>query len=467
MILVDGARADVFQKLLAAGELPAAKELFADRGGFRRGTTAMPSVSGPAHLPPLTGCYPGRCNIPGIRWFDRARYARGISEPLRFRSYMGPRKRENLNREVSSQVPSVWEQYDRAGAIGCWFTRGLHKDADLTRGAKTRAWLKGVVTRKWEAGDAAAGGRLLQAARDDWPFLFAVFPSVDELGHKGGPLSDASVNAYRAFDRFLPRLRDALGQGRDADRALIMVMSDHGLSTTHTHFDLAGFVRGHVRRLLHFPHVWRHLRDCDAVSMVSGNSLCHLSFRGEDGWAGRPDVSRSGSVAATVVEALLEQPAIDLVVHREGQGLRIRSRRGSASLRRDGGRLFYERTLGGDPMNLPELPPSMTDEESRLLTASSDHPDALVQWEQLFWSERTGDVVVTAAPGWDLRSHFEYQDHRGSHGATWWEHMQVPMLANMALPEDARTVDLLPTALAACGLPIPGGIDGRDLCDSC
>ncbi len=463
LILVDGARADVFAELLAAGELPNCKALFADRGGFQRGTTAMPSVSGPAHLPPITGCYPGRSNIPGIRWFDRQRYAQSAFQGQRVRSYMGLNKTARMNREVSATTPSMWESFPDGAAMFCWFTRGLQPGGNLTRGAKVTSWIKGAVTRKWEAGDAASGERLLAAARGDWPFVFTVFPTIDELGHGQGPLSDDSRQAYRSFDGFLPKLRDALHENGDADRTLIVATSDHGQSATHTHFDLRALVKRHCKRVMHFPFAWLRWFDCDAVSNVSGNALAHLSFRGPSGWAERPDVTRSGTPAATVVEALLAEEAIELVVHREGDRLRIRSRKGAALLSRDGGTLMYD-VEGADPFGLPPLPGKMTDSEAYALTVDSDHPDALVQWEQLFWSPRCGDVVLTSAPGYDLRTHFEYQDHKGSHGSTWWEHMHVPILASTPLRADARTVDVFPTVLNALGRPLPDQpIDGRDL----
>lgn len=465
LILVDGARADVFRRLLDADELPLCKALFADRGGFRVGTTAMPSVSGPAHLPPLTGCYPGRMNIPGIRWFDRQAYAGSAFQPRRFRSYMGLNKVARMNREVAAETPSIWSSFPDGGAMFCWFTRGLAPGGDLTRGAKVKASIKGFVTRKWEAGDAAAGKLLLDAARTDRPFLFTVFPTIDEQGHGRGPLSEESLAGYRAFDAFLPTLRDALAHGgRDPERTLVVATSDHGQSTTHTHFDLRRLVQRHCKRVLHFPFPWRYLFDCDAVSNVSGNSLAHLSFRGDSGWTERPDVTRAGSPAATVIEALLAEEAIELVVHREAERIRIRSRAGSALLWRDADGLHYLPD-GADPMGLPALSGPFTDDDALSQTIDTDHPDALVQWEQLFWSERCGDVVITARTGWDLRTHFEYQDHKGSHGSTWWEHMKVPVLVSAPLTNARlpRTVDLFPTVLEACGKPVPTGIDGRAL----
>ena len=48
------------------------------RGGRTRAITVFPSTTSVAYLPFLTGCTPGHCNIPSIRWLDR----RGLRRPL-------------------------------------------------------------------------------------------------------------------------------------------------------------------------------------------------------------------------------------------------------------------------------------------------------------------------------------------------------------------------------------------------
>ena len=45
-------------------------------------------------------------------------------------------------------------------------------------------------------------------------------------------------------------------------------------------------------------------------------------------------------------------------------------------------------------------------------------------------SDRAGDVVISAATGYDLRDFWEIPEHKGSHGSLHWEHMHVPVLTN-------------------------------------
>ena len=73
LLLVDGLRDDVARAELAAGRLPHLAALTA--GGTRAtAATVFPSTTSVAYLPFLTGCLPGRCNVPSIRWLDRRAY---------------------------------------------------------------------------------------------------------------------------------------------------------------------------------------------------------------------------------------------------------------------------------------------------------------------------------------------------------------------------------------------------------
>ncbi len=73
-ILVDGWGADLFRRLLDAGELPSIRTHLVERGALvETCVTTFPSTTGPAHLPFVTGLMPGQNNCPGLRWVDRQR----------------------------------------------------------------------------------------------------------------------------------------------------------------------------------------------------------------------------------------------------------------------------------------------------------------------------------------------------------------------------------------------------------
>ena len=89
LILVDGLRPDVLEAELAAARLPNLARL-TERGARSRAVSVFPTTTSVAYLPFLTGCFPGTCNIPSIRWLDRAAYARTLVE--------GPRRGAELLR---------------------------------------------------------------------------------------------------------------------------------------------------------------------------------------------------------------------------------------------------------------------------------------------------------------------------------------------------------------------------------
>ena len=63
LLLVDGLRPDVAEERLEAGRLPNLEAMLRS-GGRTRAITVFPSTTSVAYLPFLTGCTPGRCNIP-------------------------------------------------------------------------------------------------------------------------------------------------------------------------------------------------------------------------------------------------------------------------------------------------------------------------------------------------------------------------------------------------------------------
>ncbi|MDT8437282.1 MAG: alkaline phosphatase family protein, partial [Gemmatimonadota bacterium] len=74
ILLLDGARPDVLDHLRAAGDLPHLERHLLAGADCGAAVTAFPSTTGVAYLPFLTGCYPGTCDVPGIRWLDPRRY---------------------------------------------------------------------------------------------------------------------------------------------------------------------------------------------------------------------------------------------------------------------------------------------------------------------------------------------------------------------------------------------------------
>lgn len=468
-ILCDGARPDVMMKMAAAGELPVVKKHFVDAGGFRSGTSVFPTVSGPAHLPMLTGAHPGRANLPGIRWAERPSGKLGFAG--RTRSYMTPFRGAKLERDVPAGVTTLFEHVEGLADINTWFVRGCPDKARFTKNTKAASWLKSLVTTDWYSSDLAAEAAVLRAFDAGYRSAFAVFPAVDELGHRSGPVSEESYEAYRRFDKALGRVIDALARRGTIDRTLIMLSSDHGQSTTHTHFELDAFVRTIIPRTLSYPRLWKHLVHADAAVMISGNALANVYLAGRGGWDERPDFEDRTGKPYELVHALVGHEAIDHLIYRHGEGRAcvVISPTGKAyvepqAVGDEPATTVTYRVEGTDPLALglgPD-PVTLTRGEIAARTADSPYPDAPWQLSEFYRSPRAGDLLVCAKNGFDLRDNFEYQPHNGSHGGLHRDHMAVPAAVNGTWArEHVRTVDLFPTILQALGKPLPSTIDGE------
>jgi hypothetical protein len=103
----------------------------------------------------------------------------------------------------------------------------------------------------------------------------------------------------------------------------------------------------------------------------------------------------------------------------------------------------------------------MSSREALEATAETGYPDALAQIAQLFRTRRTGDIVVSASAGFDLRERFERPEHFSSHGGLIRDHMLVPFASSVTLEEGpVRTADIATTVLDYLGVPAPPGVDG-------
>jgi hypothetical protein len=88
-------------------------------------------------------------------------------------------------------------------------------------------------------------------------------------------------------------------------------------------------------------------------------------------------------------------------------------------------------------------------------------PDAVVQILAIASAPRAGDVIISAAAGWDLRSRWEPALHVSGHGALRRAQMLVPLLMSApARGTPRRSTDLFPSAVEALGLRVPRGLDG-------
>ncbi|MFH0799894.1 MAG: alkaline phosphatase family protein [Pseudomonadota bacterium] len=458
IILADGARADVMSEELEAGRLPNIARHLLQGGSSLSAVTSFPSTTGPAYLPFLTGCFPGTCNVPGIRWFDKARYEAGFSFD-RYRSYVGLES-FLMARDMRPHIRTAFEIIPDSLSIFNPIARGASGSRNLTRISRIWHWYYAHLTDRWAFTDDAALVKLRRALERKPPFVFAVFPGIDEYSHLAHPRHERVFERYRWLDGAVGRIVEDLKRAGEWENTAMFLVSDHGLSETHTHFCLNEFLEKRGLPAFFYPLIC-HKQGKLSATMVSGNGMAHLYFKNRDGWSRHTVREELERLAPGLLDDMLHEDAIDIMAVRNAEGgADVLSRRGEAKVGLDGGVLHYE-VAGSDPFGYSALPADLDPASCLGLTLNTDYPDAPFQIAHLLTAPRTGDVILSARPGFDLRLKYETPEHHGSHGSLHKSHMRVPLITNLKLADrPARTADVFPTVLKFLGCDIPGHIDG-------
>lgn len=462
LLLVDGLRRDLAEAELAAGTLPSLKAVVA-RGGRSCAITAFPSTTTVSYLPFLTGCMPGRCDVPSIRWLDRRRYrGRWWRDRAAVRSYCGHQARL-LDGDIAPDVRTVFELVPQSLGLFTPVARGLAAERDPTRLSRRILGTVGHYTQWHQPSDDLVGRHLLEAAGGLDRFVFAQFPAVDGYSHQDGPKAPSVRRALRKVDAVIGGLVERLRARGELDQSLILLVSDHGAATVHTHLDLAGWFRDRGVPTLAHPLIWS--RAPRAAVMVAGNGSAMVYARPDEqrdrrwplAWLRRPEAF---GAADDLVAALLAEPAVGLIAAEDEEGVvRIASREGEAVIQRLGPGIAY-RPISGDPLSLGRSWVA-TDRAWLEATWNAEYPDAAYQLLDQFRSARTGDLVLVGRSGFDFRGGWEIPEHRAGHGSLTREHMQTPVWSSEPLPATPlRTVDLFPAVLGWLGVELPRAVDG-------
>ncbi len=457
LLLIDGLRADVAERELAAGHLPHLAALTA-AGTRTRAATAFPSTTSVAYLPFLTGALPGRCNVPSIRWLDRTAYrGRWWTDRDAVRSYCGWQA-GHLDRDIAPDVTTIFELVPESVAIFSMVTRGLAPEANRIQRARKFWGTMSHYTENHQPGDDAVAKELLALADGDWRFCFAQFPAVDGHTHAATPDATRVLDSLRKVDATIGAMTERLRALGRLDETLIMIVSDHGAAPVHGHLDLATWFRARQARALAHPVLWT--RDPHVAVMVAGNAQAALYIEPDRPRTTRHSLTtlRRGAVlgiSGDAVAALTAEAAIALIAgeHDEG-GVTVASRAGEAILRRDHETIHYQRVTG-DPLQIGG-DAAHNDREWLARTMDGPFPDAPVSLLDQFQAPRTGDLVIAAAEGWDFREAWEYPEHKSGHGSLIAGHMLTPAWSNRPLPDGPlRTVDLFPVICQWLGVTPP------------
>ena len=451
LVVIDAMKPAMLERAMETGRAPALKAI-ADRGHYVPDcVAAFPSVTPVCAASIATGTAQDRHEIAGMNWFHDAegRYveygtsfgasrAFGVKRSLTDTIY-------NMNSEhLSSEVKTVFEHLDDADVRTAGTTylmyRGRHEHAVSTDTALVR--LAGAVFRGGVLGPreffyadlfasrttpcrsqlglpgvrdqhgGCVGAYLVE--QDLFDFLLLSLPDNDTHSHRAGPF--AQVTSLAEADRQIERLMHA-GGGPDAflDEHAVVVLSDHSQSTVEAEADLfAAFADYDV--------LSPGGRAADAQFAVCPNSRAAMVYvLDEDG---------RESLAAQAEKTLLGVGGVDLVMrltgHPDGEAS-VRSPSGGElrfGARGDLEDLRGERWSVEGDLDVLEL----EIRDGRI--ASKTYPDALSRIWSALRCPTSGDVLASAAPGYEFvdwgRSHHVGGGSHGSlhavdsHGALLW-----------------------------------------------
>jgi hypothetical protein len=428
-------------------------------GSLSAVTSVFPSVTGPAYAPFVMGRYPGPIGLPGLRWYDRERKTCRL--PGNSRSYVGF-EMKYVDRDIDPNAPTIFELAPSSIAALNVIGRGLKPEDLLGRSPgfvarAARTHFTGRV-QGWLEIDRQISGEVVERIRKTKPaFVFAAFTGIDKTSHSEGHVGAFVDQAYQIIDDTVAAIRENAESNGTWSDTHVWIVSDHGHSPVLQHDDIAGLIGRLGFRVIAHPFVFSTRGE--VAVMVSGNAMTHVYL--DLPRRTRPWLADLGGRWQAIRDALLARDSVDLMILPRTIGsCEIHTReRGFAVLSwSDAGISYVPAT--GDPLGIGAHH-DLDDDRAYNVTMASDYPDALVQIARLSDSPRSGEIILSAAREWDFRAKSAPIPHTSSHGALHREHMLVPLLTNHPIRGvPRRTVDVMPSALAALGIEIPRGLDG-------
>ena len=473
--MVDGLGPELLDRAIAAGRAPTMAKLAA--AGDRRDdcVSTFPSLTPVCLSALLTGEHPVGSHIPGMTWYHRGE-RRLVEYGSSFAATLAEGTRQmvddilvNLNLvHLSPRATTIFESLEDAGyvtaGVNTYVCRGRVRHPITRPVARRLARRIGIVDavygpRRYFLGDlfftdltgaprnfgggidrhGGAVGRWL-VTRDGFDFLFFYLYETDAAQHRAGDV----MGAVEGADRGLGLLVEAAGGlERFLDRYAVIVVADHSQSPVLQAADAAAPLDGRGALPVQPPLRPRPLRAGRDRVEPGGDGLPARP---------RPGVGRRGSP-----QRMLEQPAAELAMH---------SRRRLDVVRRGGGELRFRRG------------PGEADARGNRFTVEGDadllhpqlHPNALERIEGALTCPTAGDVIVSAAPGWEFAdSGGAHHVGGGSHGSLRAEDSLVPLITAgfERRPAAGRpAVDHRPgaarrRATSVCRGRAPGGVRAR------
>jgi hypothetical protein len=443
LIVVDGLAAEMFESAVSSRATPALAYL-AERGDYRRAVSTFPSLTPVCLSSIATGAHPDVHHIPHLVWLDRAdgriveygsSFAAVVAAGLT-RSLLNTIVNMNA-RHLSPDAVTVFEALEDAGYVPasvnftCYRGRTLHRPTvpglwheahgprrfffyNLFESDVTGAPL---AVRRRSAGSidtyASAVGRWL-VTRDGFDFFVFYLSDYDYASHAVGP--GRAHESLARSDAAIGALMDAAGGWETfLERYAVVVCADHG----QTHVERSVALEDAFRDLSLLRRGGREPADV----AVTASNRAGMVYR----------LAACRETADELAARLDDDPAVGVALYREED---------EAVARREGAELRFSPALDG----------WRTSGDPTLL----DHPEGLERAWAALANPNAGDVLVSAAAGYEFRD-LGGRDHvgGGSHGSLVAGDSLVPMLTVGTGPAPTSITGIAPLVLRYFGVDLP------------
>jgi predicted AlkP superfamily pyrophosphatase or phosphodiesterase len=463
LAIIDGLTPAALERGLEERRLPALG-LLHETGSYVRGTTTFPSVTPVCLTSIATGAHPDVHGIPHLVWFHQEE-KRVVEYGSSFAAVRAAGTRRSMrdsifamtHEHLSPDALTVFEALEDEGyddaAINFTCYRGRTRHALKLPVPGRNRWHEGAWGPRrffffnlYESDETGAGlairsrpggsvdtyaatvGRWL-VTRDGFDFLVFYLPDYDYASHLRGP--EGAGDALARADACVGELMAAAGSPEDfLDRYAVIVCSDHGQTKVDRVSRLADGFRG----LDIFTG--RRAEDASSADVVVTASNRSGMVYALNGQATRP-----------LAERLDGFPGVDIALFGEGR---------EAIARRDGEEVRFAPRNGGWQVAGDEA-----------ILGGAEYPNAYERAWCVLACPNAGDVIVSAAPGWEFEDlGRRHHGGGGSHGSLLAGDSTIPILTagfdeEPLLPVEPSVTDLAPLALAHFGIEAPATMNGR------
>ena len=478
LAVIDSLKPDMLDRAIEEGRAPALRAISERATYVRDCVSTFPSVTPVASAAIATGTRQDRHLIPSMNWYHRGeeRYVEYGSSLAATRAFGLVRSLYdtvyNMNMaHLSRALGTVFEQLDDAGLRTACTTyliyRGRHRHepsaesrlgklataaqfrhavwasrelfyADLFDSKETGCTSTLGLPGQRDRHAGCVGAFLVE--HDLFDFLLFSLPDNDTYSHRVGP--DGQVRSIAEADLALERMMHAAGGPEEfLDTYAVIVMSDHSQTDVTERVNLAEALAS-----------WRVLEPVDPIPEEAELAVCPAA---RSAMVYVLDEAVRDRLAPRVAHDLRDVEGVDLIVQRQaGEGV-VWSERGELRFA-PGGDLADAR--GGAWAVHGELD-CLALEVNDGRVESERYPDALGRLWSALACRRSGDVLVSAAPGYEFVD-WGGADHvgGGSHGSLLREDSEGVLLASgLELPEREQwsVADAAPLALEHFSLSSP------------